>query len=524
MAELSDHQAFQLALQQHRAGRVAEAIASYRRAIELKPSFPQAYYNLAIALTEDGKADDAIAAYLQAIALNPKFPQALGNLGALFIDKGRFDEAIAVCRQAIALDPNFAEAHGNLGTALKGKGQLDDAIAAFRRTIALNPKSFEAHYNLGTALQEKDNLDEAIVAYRQAIALNPRFVKAHTNLGNALKATGQFDASISAYQKAIALNSDLPEAHTNLALSLLTLGDFQRGWREFEWRWKLKEFVPIVRNFVQPLWDGSPLEGRTVLLHCERGFGDTLQFIRYLPLVAQRGGRIVVECPAELQRLFRTLEEAVEVIAWGQPLPAFDVHCPLLSLPRIFGTTLTDIPSQVPYLHPDPALVQAWSRTLGPSDGHLRVGQAWAGSPKFQGDRTRSLKLLQLAPLAAARGVKFFSLQKGPAGEQSKNPPAGLELVDLGPQLNDFADTAAVMTLMDLIITTDTSVPHLAGGLGRPVWVMLQFVPDFRWLLDRKDSPWYPSMRLFRQPSRGDWDSVIAEVLKALSHEERSRA
>jgi hypothetical protein len=259
------------------------------------------------------------------------------------------------------------------------------------------------------------------------------------------------------------------------------------------------------------------LETRTILLHTEQGFGDAIQFIRYLPLVAQRGGKIIVECPAELQRLFRTIAGSCQIAVRGQPLPAFDLHCPLLSLPRLFGTTLDNIPKTVPYLSPEPALVDAWNRTLGAADGRLRVGLAWAGNPRFKADRTRSLNLQQLAPLAATRGVKFYSLQKGPAGEQAKNPPVGLEWVDLGPELNDFADTAAVMSLMDLILTTDTSVPHLAGALGRPVWVMLQFVPHFCWLLEREDSPWYPTMRLFRQDSRGDWDRVITRAVEALS-------
>ena len=507
-----------------RKGHVDEAIAAYRQAIAIRPNYTEAYNNLGNALKGRGQLDEAIAAYRQAIALRPNFAEAHSNLGIALKDKGQLDEAIAAYRQAIALRPNFPEAHSNLGIALKDKGQFDEAIAAFRQAIALNPNIPEAHSNLGNALHDRGQLDEAIVAYRQAIALNPNVPGVHSNLGKALNDKGQLDEAIAVYRQAIALRPNFAGAHNNLSLALLARGDFQQGWEEFEWRLKCEDFPSHQRNLTQPQWDGCPLEGRTILLHTEQGFGDAIQFIRYLPVVAQRGGRIIIACQSQLQRLFLTMAGTCQIVTPGQPLPAFDLHCPLLSLPRVFGTTLDNIPQIVPYLTPEPALAEAWSRTLGAPDGQLRVGLAWAGNPRFKWDRTRSVNLQQLAPFAAARGVKFYSLQKGPPGEQAKNPPVGLELVDLGPELNDFVDTAAVMSLMDLIITTDTSVPHLAGALGRSVWVMLQLVPDFRWLHDRTDSPWYPTMRLFRQPSRGDWDSVITRVVDALSQWTRNRA
>ena len=482
MSQLTIQQAFDLALQHHQAGRLGEAEQLYR----------------------------------QILARQPGHIQAMHNLGQIALQAGRNDAAVDLIRRATSLGPNYAEAHNNLGNALRAQGQPDEAIAAYRRAFALNPNLPEVHNNLGNALAEKGQLEEAITAYRQAISLRPEYAEAHYNLGSALKEQGQLDEAIAAYRQAIALKPNLPEAHNNLSLALLARGDFQQGWEEYEWRWKCKGFPPP-RNFAQPQWDGGPLEARTLLLHAEQGLGDAIQFIRYLPLVAQRGGRIIIECQAELQRLFQTMAGICQVVAFGQPLPAFDLHCPLLSLPRVFGTNLANIPHIVPYLSPDPALVDAWSRTLGSPDGRLRVGLAWAGSPRFKGNRARSLNLQQLAPFAAVPGVKFYSLQKGAAGEQAKSPPVGLELVDLGPDLNDFADTAAVMSLMDLIITTDTSVPHLAGAMGRPVWLMLQFAPDWRWLLERQDSPWYPTMRLFRQSRTGDWDGVIMRVVDALS-------
>jgi len=507
-----------------RAGQKDVAVELIRRAIAFRPDYAEAHYNLGNALKDKGQLDEAIAAFRQAIALNPNLPEAHINVGNAWKDKGQLDEAIAAYRQAIALRPNYAEAHNNLGNALRIKGQLDESIAAYRQAIALRPNYPEAHINLGNAWNYKGQLDEAIAAYRQAIALRPNFAEALSNLGNVLKDNGQADEAVAAFLQAIALNPNLPEPHYNLSLSLLALGDFHQGWEEHEWRWKCKEFPSAARNFAQPRWDGCPLEGRSLLLHTEQGLGDAVQFIRYLPLAAQRGARIIIECQAELQRLFQTMSGNYQTVVRGQPLPAFDLHCPLLSLPRVFGTNFANLPQIVPYLSPDPALVEAWSRTLGAPDGQLRVGLAWAGNPLYKWDRTRSVNLQQLAPFAAARGVKFYSLQKGPPGEQAKNPPVGLELVDLGPELNDFVDTAAVMSLMDLIITTDTSVPHLAGALGRSVWVMLQLVPDFRWLRDRTDSPWYPTMRLFRQPTWGDWDSVITRVVDALSQWTRNRA
>jgi tetratricopeptide (TPR) repeat protein len=505
-------------------GRFDEAIAAYRRAIALRPNYAEAHCNLASALKDTGQLDEAITAYRQAISLRPNFAEAYSNLGNALTDRGQLDEAIAAFRQAITLNPNLPAAQSNLGIALTDRGHLDEAIAACRQAIALRPNYAEAHYNLGNALAGKGQLDEAVAAFRQAIALNPNIPEAHSNLGNALRDKGQLDEAIAACCQAIALRPNYAEAHNNLSFALLARGDFQRGWEEYEWRSKCKDFPSRPRNFTQPQWDGSSLEARTLLLHTEQGFGDAIQFIRYVPLVAQRGGRIIVECQAQLQRLFQNMAGRCQIVAEGQPLPGFDLRCSLLSLPRIFRTTLDNIPQIVPYLSPEPALVDAWSRTLGAPDGQLRVGLAWAGNPRFKGDRTRSLNLQQLAPLAATEGVKFYGVQKGPAGEQAKKPPVGLELVDLGPELNDFADTAAVMSLMDLIITTDTSVPHLAGALGRSVWVMLQLVPDFRWLRDRTDSPWYPTMRLFRQPSRGDWDSVITRVADALSQWTRNRA
>jgi tetratricopeptide (TPR) repeat protein len=507
-----------------KAGRLDDAIAAYRHSIALDPDTAGVHNNLGSVLKGKGQLDEAIAAFRQAIDLNPKFADAHRNLGNALKETNQLDGAIAAYRQAVALNPNLPEAQNNLGNALNDKGQLDQAIAAFRQAIAINPNLPEAHNNLGNALKSEGQLNEAIAAYRQAIALRPKFAGAHFNLGNALKDKAHFDDAIAAFRQAIALQPEFPTAHYNLALALLARGDFQPGWEEYEWRWKWKDFPFSVRNFVQPQWNGEPLDNRTILLHAEQGLGDAIQFIRYVPMVAHRGGKIIIECHDQLQRLFQPMAERFQIMTLGQPLPAFDFHCPLLSLPRVFQTDLASIPNTVPYLSAEPALVDAWSKKLGPPDGQLKIGLAWAGNPQYSADGTRSLDLHQLAPLAAIQGVKFYSLQKGQAAEQAKNPPPGLELVDLGPDLNDFADTAAVMSLLDLIIAADTSVPHLAGAMAKPVWVMLRSVPDFRWLLERDDSPWYPTMRLFRQKRSGDWDSAIASVVDELSVRIKNRA
>jgi len=558
MTPLTIQQVFDLATQHHQAGRLQEAERLYRqvlarqpehadamhnlavialqvgrndaavemirRAIVLNPNHSEAHYNLGTALQNKGQLDEAIAAFRQAIALNPNLPEAHNNLGNALKDKEQFDEAIAAYRQAISLSPNFPEAHNNLGVALKDKGQLDEAIAACRRAIALRPNYAEAHYNLGNALKEKGQPDEAIAAYRRAIALNPKLPEAHSNLGNALKDKGQLDEATIAYRQATALGPNLPEGHHNLSLSLLARGEFQQGWEEYEWRWKCKDFPSPARNFVQPQWDGCPLEDRTVLLHTEQGLGDAIQFIRYLPLVAQRGGRIILECQAELQRLFQTIAGSCQIVARGQPLPAFDLHCPLQSLPRVFGTNLANIPNIVPYLHADAEDARRWQHRLASHSPNVRVGLAWAGSPTHKNDRNRSIKLARLAPLGQAPGVRFFSLQKGEAAAEAKTPPPGMELVDWTEELKDFADTAALIDNLDLVIAVDTAVVHLAGAMGKLVWTLLPFVADWRWLLERQDSPWYPTMRLFRQPRIGDWDSVVTRVVEALSLWIKNRA
>ena len=387
--------------------------------------------------------------------------------------------------------------------------------AGLRRALALKPDYAEAHNNLGGALSAQGNLDEAVACYRRALALKPDYAEAHNNLGGALSDLAKFDEALACYRRALRLKPDYAEAHWNQALLTLLTGDFERGWAEYEWRWKTKQLHFERRTFSQPRWDGQPLAGRTILLHAEQGLGDTIQFVRYVSLVKVRGGRVVVECQPPLLPLLADCPGIDQVVARGNPLPAFDVQAPLLSLPGILGTTLDSIPDRVPYLRADPELAQAWRKRLEALDG-FKVGIVWQGNPPFKGDRQRSIPLRQYEALARVEGVQLVSLQKGAGADQLGKLAASFPVLDLGEQLETFSDTAAVLKNLDLLISSCTSVPHLAGALGVPVWLALPFVPDWRWLLEREDSPWYPHHRLFRQSRPGDWSEVFERIAGAL--------
>jgi Flp pilus assembly protein TadD len=511
------NQAMQQAVQLQQAGRLIDAEKIARQILAVCPDHDGAVHLLGVIARVTRNTEPAIELFRRAIAINPHVAGYYNNLGNALTDKGLRDEALSAYRNAIQIDPGFALAYYNVGETLIGMNRfelLDEAIAATREAIRLMPGHVESQSNLSVALRKQEKFDQAIDACRGALAINPNHAAAFNNLGNALKERGDFRQSIAAYKEAIRCQSDFDTAHYNLGMVSLLIGDFSLGWKEYEWRLKNNAVWP--KDVPQIRWGGEQLAGKRILLWGEQGMGDIIQLVRYVPLVAELGGRTVVKCYPALVRVLRGDPRLGQVLAMEDPLPPCDVECPIVSLPMVFKTKLESIPASVPYLTPESALREAWKRKLSPSGGDLRVGLVWAGNPNFRDDRTRSLRLEQLAQFGAVRNVQFYSLQKGPPGEQAKNPPPGLNLIDLGPQLDDFADTAAVMSLMDLIITTDTSIPHLAGALGRPVWLMLQFVPDFRWLLDRDDSPWYPTMRLFRQKTRGDWPGVIGRVTEAL--------
>jgi tetratricopeptide (TPR) repeat protein len=498
-----------------RAGRTSEAQTELREAIRLNPTLADAHNGLGLVLQSENKTDDAIAAFSQAILWNPALVDAHFNLGTSLIKKKEYTQAIAALKRAIELDPRHAKAHNDLGACYVWTKQLDLAMEECRRAIEINPEQVEAHNNLGACLKSVGRLDEAIESGQRALAIRPDFVDALNNLGMALEERGRFTEAVAAYKRALVLQPDLQEAHWNLALESLRLGDLETGWREYEWRLKGPEPL-IAPDFQQPRWTGRDLHGKTILLHPEQGFGDMIHFIRYIPLLAEKGARIIFCVQAPLVRLFTDFPQVEKIVPVGEPLPNFDYYCPLMSLPLMFGTTLENIPNQVPYLHPSPGLVREWTEKLGPKDSRLRVGLVWAGSPGHKSDPVRSLRLEQFAPLAAIDGVEFHSLQKGPAAEQAKNPPIGMKLIDRTDQLADFADTAALIANLDLVISVDTAVAHLAGAMAKPVWVALHISPDWRWMFDRPDSPWYPTMRLFRQSKANEWSDVAAKLAEAL--------
>ena len=489
-----------------KVGRVEEAIASYQKALELNPNNPGIHNNLGNILRDRGCTKEALNHYQQALALKPDYLDALMASGYTYQADGQLDEAIARYKEALDLQPNLPQLHCNLGVALRENECWEEAEQHYQQALELDANCIGAYINWGLLLQEDEQLDEAIALYQKAIAIDPNYADAHHNLAVTFQRKGQTDRAIAHYQKAISIKPDFGDPHLGLSMSWLLVGDFQRGFAEYEWR------ITDMSQY-QPFWDGSSLEGKTILLQEEQGFGDTIHFIRYAPLVKALGGRVIVRCKPPLIRLFSTMDAIDEIVPKDDPLPEFDVQVPLLSLPRIFGTTLETIPAQIPYLYPPEKQPIPLPPTRGPLP-QLKVGIVWAGSSVHKNDKNRSASLSQFLPFLENREIAFYSLQKGPQSQDIT--PEINNLISLDEQINDFADTAAIVSQLDLVITVDTSVGHLVGAVGKPVWVLLSFAADWRWLLERQDSPWYPTMRLFRQASPGDWPSVFAKVKSAL--------
>jgi tetratricopeptide (TPR) repeat protein len=500
-----------------RQGAVDEAVAQYQQALQLRPDFAQAHNNLGAAYRKQGRLEDAIACYRQALRLNPNYPDAQSNLGDVLAVLGRFDEALAALQQAVRLAPRFAEAHNNLGALYRRLRRFPESVACYREALRINPQYAEAHFNLGIVYTETCELDQAIASCREAIQLRPHYTEAHFQLAQALRAQGESEAAAAEYRQTIRLEPQTPDAHLSRALAWLLAGNFTDGWAEYPWRWRTNDF--IAPPFPSPPWDGSSA-GRTILLHCEQGLGDTLQFIRYAPLVKRRAGTLIVACQKPLVNLLAACPGIDRLVEAGQPLPPHGVHLPMLEAPRIFGTTLETIPAEVPYVFADPGLTEKWRTELRGIEG-FKIGIAWQGNPQYRGDRARSVPLVHFAALARVPGARLISLQKGPGTEQLAGLFGEVEVLDLGDRLDQaagpFMDTAAVMMNLDLVIASDTAAAHLAGALGVPVWVALPTASDWRWLLDRDDSPWYPTMRLFRQTRPGDWDEVFARIAAGLS-------
>ncbi len=515
-AETQDSRpALEVAVEHHRAGRLAEAERIYKQILRVQPGNAGAHNNLGVALKNQDKLDEAIACYKRALKADPNHIEAYNNLGNALKEQKKLDEAIAWYRRALEVNPDYAEARNSLGAILQEQGRVDEAIACFLRALKVTPDDASAHNNLGIVYKEEGRLEESITCYERAIEIEPDYSEAHNNLGNALKDQGDLDSAIDCYKRAIKLKSDYASAHFNLGFTLLTVGRLEEGWVEHEWRWRRTdaEFKP--RDFTQPQWDGSRLDGQTILLHAEQGLGDAIQFSRYFPIVAEYGGRVVVECHPLVIPLLQTVGGIDQLVRKRGKLPPFDVQIPFLSLPLAVGTTLETIPCGAGYIKADSRFVDMWRERLSGLKGP-RVGLCWQGNPKFPGDRWRSIPLKHFTGLFNGRSTTFVNLHKGVGEPQIEECGLTDRMVNFSPQVKSFMDTAAIMENLDLVITSDTSVAHLAGALGRPVWTLLQSVPDWRWMLEREDMPWYPTMRLFRQQTRGDWEGLLRRVERAL--------
>ena len=501
----------------HQLQRFDEALASYDRALTERPQHVETLAKRGNALYQLKRFDEALASYDRALALQPGHAEALANRGSIEHELRRFDQALVSYDRALALRPNDAQVLFNRGNTLHELQRFNEALASYDAASALRPDYAEALTNRGNTLHRLERFDEALASYDRALALQPDHRAALINRGNTLQQLKRFDDALASYDRALTARPDDAEAHWNQSLLLLLLGDFARGWTEYEWRWKRELLSPARRNFQRPLWLGAEtIDGKTILLHAEQGLGDTIQFCRYAALVRARGARVVLEVQEPLRDLMAGVAGVSLVVCRGEALPDFDLHCPLHSLPLVLGTRLETIPSAIPYLRAEADKSQRWVARLG-SKQRPAIGIAWAGGLKFDDDynRSKSIAASALLPLMDV-GVTFVSLQKDvrPADHVTLNDHG--DILNFGEELVDFSDTAALISQLDLVISVDTSVAHLAGALGKPVWVLLPFIPDWRWLLDRYDSPWYPTARLFRQPADRRWDGVIEGLHDAL--------
>jgi tetratricopeptide (TPR) repeat protein len=473
----------------------------------------------ALAHQQAGRYEDAERRLYRALALAPGSAGIQLQLGGLFRLQGRRDAALDCCLEAVRLAPGFAPARNNLGNAYRDVGRWDEALAEFRKAVELDDGMAEAQFNLGVALQRLGQEDEALARYRTTLRLRPAFAAAQLNLGLLLEEREDVAGAIAAYREALAAEPDMVEAHVNLGMQLLLDGQLREGFREYEWRRRYPEYSAADIASVAARWEGGELGGRTILLEAEQGYGDAIQFLRYAQLVEARGGRVLVRCAPELAGLAASTAGVAGVVPRGSPLPACDAWCPLPSLPHVFDTTLESIPAIVPYVHADPARAARWRERLAGAAGTLRVGLVWASQSGHRTAPAKSVPLERLAQFAVVDGVRLYGLQKGEAARELQQAPAGTPIEDLSAELTDFSETAAVLANLDLVISVDTAVAHLAGAMGRPAWTLLKFAPDWRWLREREDCPWYPTMRLFRQSRRGDWEEPIGALREALRQE-----
>jgi Tfp pilus assembly protein PilF len=463
-------------------------------------------------LAARGRFDEAIDCYHRVLAQRPDHAGAHKNLGVVLAKVGKYDDAIASFRRALELQSDYLQAQNGLAAALTESGRLEEAAELYRRVLELRPHDADATANLATVFSRQGQLEQAASILRKLLDQSPGFTRGHINLGAVLTSQQKFDEALGCFLRAVQIDPGNPDAHYSDAVTLLLLGRWQAGWAEYEWRWTRRQLVGVMPK---PLWNGEAMPKGTLLVHAEQGLGDTLQFVRLARMAKQRVGTVVLECQPQLASLLAGSKDIGRVVARGEPLGEFDAYVPLLSLPHLLQIDEANIPRDVPYLFPSQQLVEKFREELAGQCGY-KIGISWQGSPHNPSDRTRSFRLAEFSELVKLPGVQLYSLQFGTGREQV----SGFEtdtLVDLGDRLGDFDNTAAIVQNLDLVITCDSALAHLAGGLGVPVWVPLPLVPDWRWLQDREDSPWYPTMRLFRQSRRGDWSEPFARMREVLA-------
>jgi tetratricopeptide (TPR) repeat protein len=493
-------------------GQAGEAYRLITAALKVNPGAPDAWVNLGIVLHALKRDQEALESFDKALALKPGDADALHQRGNALLAVGRAQDALAAFEEVLTSIPRHPQARLNRGLALAALGRHAEAVAEFDLALAVSPANPAAHYNRGISLFSLGRYADAVAAYDGALSIAPDHVKALNNRGLALQALNRHEEALTSYSKALDVRKDYADAHFHHALALLTIGDFRRGFEKYEWRWRRTGMPAHGRGYGRPRWLGDyPLQRKTILLHAEQGLGDTIQFARYVPLLARTGAKVVLEVQPELKALLGQVEGAAAVAARGEGLPPFDVHCPLGSLPLALKTEPATIPADGPYVRADDAHIAKWRPRIETLD-RPRAALAWSGNAQHMNDRNRSIALPCLAPLWSASSVRFVGIQRELRGGDAELLAREPRVMQIGAQLDDFADTAAVLAVVDLVITVDTSVAHLAGAMGRPVWILVPFSPDWRWTLSGESSRWYPTARLFRQPSLGDWDSVVERL------------
>jgi tetratricopeptide (TPR) repeat protein len=493
--------------------RLEEALSSYDKAISLQADYAEAYSNRGAVLQELKRFDEALSSYDKAISIKGDYAEAFNSRGTVLEELKRLEEALSSYHKAISINKDYTEAYYNRGNVLHKLKRLEEALSSYDKAISLHEDYAEAYSNRGLVLQDLKRLEEALSSYDKAISLHEDYAEAYSNRGTVLEELKRLDEALSSYEKAISINKDYAEAYWNSSICYLLAGNFNEGWARYEWRWQSKSISKTagIRKFSQPLWLGTEvLKDQTIFLYAEQGLGDTIQFSRYVSLVAGLGAKVVLEVQPSLVKLLSYLEGISQIISKGDKLPNFDYQCPLMSLPLAFKTELKTIPSVSKNISTDEKKVEKWQAILGEKT-KPRVGIVWSGAVNHKNDLQRSLKLSQLITHLPS-DYEYLSLQKEISDVDKEVLIECCKIKHFGDDLKDFTDTAALCELIDIVISVDTSVAHLAGTLGKNTWVLLPYSPDWRWLLDRNDSPWYSSVKLYRQEKINDWESALVNI------------